>query len=73
MQLADDAVAMGVLPEAEFEAQFGIINGVRMLQIQNAYIESFFDKWFQEGSGELLDGRVNSFPRSAILTESGAR
>lgn len=60
--LMDDAVTLGILTSAERQALVGTINGNRMLQIESAYIGSFFDKWFKGGSGKLLNGPSKLFP-----------
>lgn len=62
LPLADAAVALGIFTEAAVEARVGTINGNRMLQIESAYIGSFFGKWFKSGSGVLLDGPSKLFP-----------
>jgi hypothetical protein len=60
--LADDAIALGLLTKNETEPLVGTINGTRMLQIESAYISSFFDKFLKGRRGELLDGPSKLFP-----------
>ncbi|KAK5991273.1 putative 1-alkyl-2-acetylglycerophosphocholine esterase-like protein [Cladobotryum mycophilum] len=49
------------LPPAYKEAAGGI-GGNRMLEVEVAYLDSYFGKWLKDGKGELLDDNSTSFP-----------
>jgi hypothetical protein len=59
--LADDLIALGVLPESITE-MVGIISGTRLLELESAYIGGFFDKWFKGGTATLLNGPSPEYP-----------
>jgi hypothetical protein len=59
--LADDLIALGVLPESITE-MVGTISGTRLLEIESAYIGSFFEKWLKGGKGSLLNGPSPAYP-----------
>jgi hypothetical protein len=59
--LVDYLIALGVLPESIIEL-VGTISGTRLLEIESAYIGSFFDKWFKGGTGVLLNGPNPEYP-----------
>jgi hypothetical protein len=59
--IADDLIELGVLPESITE-RVGTISGTRLLEIESAYIRSFFDKWFKGGTGILLNGPSPEYP-----------
>jgi hypothetical protein len=60
--LLDGLIAAGVPVPPELKEGFGLIDGKRMLEIENAYVGAFFGKWLKGKSGKLLDGPSKWFP-----------
>ncbi len=60
--LADELIALGVPIPDDVTQILGTIAGIRMLEIESAYIDAFFRKWLNGGTGRLLDRPNKLFP-----------
>jgi hypothetical protein len=49
-------------------ANADLIPGIRMLEIETAYLISFFDMCFKNGTGKLLEGNSTRFPEVQIIS-----